>query len=319
MTNFFARATVVAVCCAALVGCGLRLETPDPAPVTPGVSEHARARAVADATALADAASALSATADEAVAPVLDDIATFCAAHVEALGETYDPSATPTTTPTGVATTPTDLLDQLATATSTAGAATDVVDDGDLARVLGSVTTSRGELTVRLAQALGVAVPKTAPAARDRDDPVDTLPSVAGPLKRFGVQASALVLAHDQAGYAFEVIAAQAPASSELRTTAVESAEHHRAQAATWARASGVDGTGDDPRRAQYQLPANLSDAATASTLAVDLERAVAQGAAAALAGSDPGARADILSDLRTASAAATTWGGTPQPLPGLA
>ncbi|MCL2423273.1 MAG: ferritin-like domain-containing protein [Micrococcales bacterium] len=322
MRNLLARAVLVTVCCTALVGCGLRLETDDPAPLTAGVSEHARARTVADAAALADAAWALADDADQAVAPVLDDIVAFSTTHIHALGETYEPGTTPSTAPgatptepAAVPTTTAGLLDLLATATSTCGADTDAVDDGDLARVLGSVTTSRGELTVRLAQALGVDVPATTPAPRAATDP---LPSAAGPLMRSPTRASALVLAHDQAGYAFEVVAALAVPKSDPRATAEASAEYHRGQASTWARDTGIAGTADDPRRAQYQLPDNLSDPAAVATMAISLEQAVAQGAAAGLADSDPGARAGLLAELRAATAAATTWGAPPQPLPGL-
>ena len=302
------RVALLAACVVALAGCGLRLETDGPAPPLPGPDEQVRAQTVTDAQALADAASALEPTADATLSPVLSDITTFSAAHIEALGGVYDsglPTSAPTTTPTS-APTPAGLLDLLATATTTAATDTDQVRDPALARVLGSVAVARGELTARLAEALDVEVPSTAPA------------SPAPPDASHPVVAPSLVLAHDQAGYAFEVIAAQAPAGSDLRGAAVTAAGYHRAQATAWARTGGFDGTSTDPRRAQYQLPDGLSDPATARALAVALEQAVAQAASAALADAAPGDRADLLADLGAATADATAWGATPDPLPGL-
>lgn len=326
MRNILARTALVAVCAVALVGCGLRLETADSAPPTPGPAEQARARTVADAVALADAASALASTADDTLSPVLADVAAFSTAHVEALGGTYD-SGRPTSTPTSAPPVPTlaELLDRLAAATTTAATDTDQVDDPDLARVLGSVTTARGELTVRLAEALGVEAPSTSvpgpadPSGPDPSSPGSSDPDPSDPDDLSDpVAATGLALAHDQAGYAFEVVAAQAPAGSDLRGAAQAAAEHHRAQATAWARAGGFDGTAGDPRRAQYQLPDGLADPETARTLAVSLEQAVAQAASAALADAAPGTRAGLLTDLRTATAAATAWGAAPEPLPGL-
>ncbi len=343
------RAALLMVCALALVGCGLRLDTSDAGPPSPGPSEQARARTVADALALADAASALSPTAGDTLAPVLDDLAAFSTAHAEALGGVYDPGLpTPSATtpsPRPVPTAP-ELLDQLAAATITAATDTDWVDDPDLARVLGSVATSRGELTMRLAEALGVETPavetpSTVPATPDADQPGATpsgatpsaatsaaaTPSATDAASSGLVSVSALALAHDQAGYAFEVVAAKAPVQTvadpaatgpDLRGTAEAAARAHRAQATVWAQAGGIDGTTADPRRSQYQLPGNLDDPTTARALAVSLEQAVAQAASAALASADPGARADLLADLRTASAAATSWGADPDPLPGL-
>lgn len=333
-----ARTALLLVCALALVGCGLRLDTSDAAPPSPGPVEQARARTVADAVALADAASALAPTADDTLSPVLADIATFSTAHVDALGGVYDsglptPNSATTPSPAPVPTAP-ELLDQLAAATTTAATGTDQVDDPNLARLLGSVATARGELTARLAAALGVEAPSTAPASSDTDQaeatPSSTAPSSTAPSDAATSSPTAvtgLALAHDQAGYAFEVIAAQAPVetvadpastTSDLRTTAQASAEYHRAQATAWAQVGGFDGTTADPRRVQYQLPGNLDDPTTAYALAVSLEQAVAQAASAALAQAAPGSRADLLADLRSSSAAATGWGADPEALPGL-
>ncbi|MCL2090565.1 MAG: ferritin-like domain-containing protein [Micrococcales bacterium] len=309
MRHALARTALLVVCAVTLVGCGLRLETSDVAPPSPGPAELARARTVVDAQTLVYAASALAPAADETLSPVLADIAAFSTAHVDALGGVYDsglPTSTPPPDPTPLPVpSSSELLDQLAAATTTAATDTDQVDDPDLAQVLGSVTTARGELTARLAEALGVETPSTAPAPppSDSSDPV---------------VATGLALAHDQAGYAFEVVAARAPTGSDLRTAAQTAAEHHRAQATVWARTGGFDGTVDDPRRAQYQLPDDLDDPTTVGTLAVELEQAVAQAAAAALTDAAPGTRADLLTDLRAATAAATGWGAAPEPLPGL-
>ncbi|MCL2850714.1 MAG: ferritin-like domain-containing protein, partial [Micrococcales bacterium] len=315
MNTTLARLALLTACCVGLVGCGLRMETSDPPVPTAGVCEHARARTVADATALADAASALAPDADAQVAAVLADITTFSAAHVQALGQTYTATPGPTDAPTVA--TPAALLAELATATTTAADDTDEVDDANLAQVLGSVATARAELVVRLADALDVAVPAAAAPPETLAVPSETVVNH-GPFALSPARATTLVLAHDQAGYAYEVIAAQAPSASELRATALAAAEHHRAQATVWARAGGFDGTNADPRRAQYLVPANLADAGAARTLARSLELAVAQGAAAALGETSPGARGPVLADLRGATAAATSWGAAPHALPGL-
>ncbi|MCL2455178.1 MAG: ferritin-like domain-containing protein [Micrococcales bacterium] len=306
---------VVVVALLATSACGVRLETPEPAAPSPGPVEQVRARTVDDALALSDAATAIAGEGTSLpteLAAVLSDVISFGQVHAAALGGVYDsglPTATPTLSPASspsAAVTPSMLLDQLAAAAVTASVDTDTLTDPDLARLVGSVAVARGELTQRLAQVLDVVDPAIAPppaeSPRAPDLPVSTV--------------QALALAHDQAGYGLEVIAAQARA--DLLTPALASAESHRARATAWARVGGFDGTEGDPRRVHYLLPDGLSDPDAARESAALLELAVAEACSAALAAAAPGTRASLLADLRAATAAADGWGAAPKALPGL-
>lgn len=349
----------------ALAGCGVRPETPAPTEPSPDATERVRARTVEDALTLADDADALAATGvDGTLAAVLTEIARVGAAHAAALGGRYDsglpePTSSPTATATSAATPPTgaELLVTLAAATRAAAADADRVDDGALARLLASVATSRGELTVRLAAAVSSPVPDTTPTAADAttnsppagpedtsatsgdgsatggsttaDDPAAAeassgpstgdASSTSSPTADVGppmVTAVALALAHDQTAYALEVVAAQQ--SGDLRTRAVTAAAQHRTQSQEWAVRGGVAGTDADPRRVAYSLPAGLDDAATASSLVASLETTLADTYATAVAQVAAGARSELVVSLRTATAAASSWGAPAPTFPGL-
>lgn len=186
-----------------LAGCALRLETPPPAEPSPDAVEQVRARTVADALDLGTAAEQAKATAEggaEAVAAVLDTVATFSAQHARQLGGVYDSGlddegdadgagsdeadsdgAAPegagsdgagsdeggAVEPSGSVRVPPatvqDVLDTLAATTSTARADAAAVEDGPLARLVASVAAARADLAARLAAALGVPDPTPAP------------------------------------------------------------------------------------------------------------------------------------------------------------
>ncbi|WP_159810782.1 DUF4439 domain-containing protein, partial [Cellulomonas citrea] len=320
MTSFVRRLALTLTLVLATAGCGVRLATPAPTEPSPGPVEQVRARTVADSLELAATATALAATGlAEPVAAVLAEVSAQSTAHAAALGGVYRsglPSSTPTATGTASAPVPTaaQLLTDLVAAAGTASVDTDTLTDGALARLVGSVATARTELAARLAAALGTPVPAPAPVAAPAPTGASTSPATPQPSPSTtslpAGTLSALVLAHDQAGYGLEVIAARG--GPEKRPATLAAARAQRADAERWAQAAGLAGTKSDPRRAQYALPAGLEQADVASTTAVSLLTAVAQAYGAALAAAPAGGRAALLTGLMVATAAARDLGGAP-------
>lgn len=335
---------LVVVVALALGACGLRAETPVPVEPSPDALEQVRARTVDDALELVGAADALAGTdAAEGVRAVLADVGTWSAAHVDALGGVYDSGLPePTAATTGPAPSPTavpgpdDVLADLVDAGATAAADADATADGTLGRLVGSVAVARRTLASRLADALGVPVPEPTAGAADgatgdgptaaaSDEPsadpsaTASQASPSGSATGTGTDADALValvLAHDEAGFGFEVLAARLDGAD--REAALTAASRHRAAATDHAEAAGVVGTARDPRRASYALPAGLQDAAVLTDLARRLETTVADAASAALVTTPAGSRAALLAELATATAAAARWGAAPVPFPGM-
>lgn len=314
----------------ALAGCDLRLEGPPPTEPTPGASELVRERTVADALALAAAATCARAVADEAAAPVLDDVTAFSTAHAGRLGGVYDsglPGATGTPAPSAVPATPDDVLAALRADAGTALTDAASVDDGALARLIASVAVSRRSLATRLAAALGEPEPAATPTPAE-SAPATLAPSVAPsatpapsgtPALPGGLtaeDAAALALAHDQAGFGLEVVAAKLDGDARASTYAAAAA--HRVAGEAWAQRAGIASSGADPRRAAYALPADVDDPDGARALAASLEAAVADAASAALVRATAGARDELLSELAGATAAAVGWGAAPTAFPGI-
>lgn len=316
-----ARALAVVALVLPLAACGLRLETPPPAEPSPDAVEQVRGRTAEDALDLAADAQALAATTpDGPVLDVLEDVAAHSALHAEEAGGRYDsglPQSTPSTTPT-VRPVP-DAAGLLATLVDDAAVATrdaDAVPDGPLARLVASVATSRAELAGRLAAATGLPLPAPDEGGdEDRPSPSPT-GSAATATAAHADALAAVALAHDEAGYAFEVLAARR--SGDARQDALATAARHRADGNRWALAAGVAGRGDDPRRAAYALPAALDDPAVIDDLARGVEQAVADAYATALATAPAGDRVPLVTGLREAHAAAAARGAAPVPFPGL-
>jgi len=328
----------------ALGGCGLRLETPPPVEPSPDAAELVRAGAVDDAltvAALATAARTTAAGSAEAVAAVLDDTVTFSTRHADELGGRYDsglpqPVATPTVTPSQAPTAePTEVLAALVETGGSALTAADQVPDGTMARLLASIGTARGQLAGRLAAALGVPVPTlpgsgpstgasaaAAPPVPDTTpttSPTSSAPAGAGAGLPDGLDraaAIALITAHDEAAYGFEVIAAKL--SGDQRAAAWAASRAHRDEADAWTTRAGLADTADDPRRPDYALPTGMDDPTVATALAARLEVAVADAFAVAVASTAPGSRGELIVTLRTASADSLTWGATPLAFPGM-
>jgi len=205
---------------------------------------------------------------------VLSRTADAATAHAAELGGVYvsglgDP--TPTTTPSVPA--PHDareVVDLLVSAAARSRAAAVSLTDGDLARLLASITLSRLQEARALAAAAGLpaagpAVPTTTSGAPATDVPA----GVSLPLS----QVSQLVLTEDQAGFAEEVAAAWLGGAT--RADVLARAENHRERARAWAVQASIAGTGADPRRVAYALPTGIHDAATAGAVIATVETAL--------------------------------------------
>jgi hypothetical protein len=305
----------------ALAGCDLRFESAPPAAPTPGAAERVRERTVTDALALAAAARSAEPVADKAAAAVLGDVAAFSTSHAQQLGGVYQrglPTPTTTTAPATVVATPDEVLGALRTDATTALADASAAADGATARLLAAVGVSRAELATRLAAALNEQAPAPTPSATPSAPaaPVPTDSAGATPAAPAAAQVAALVLAHDQAGFGLEVVAAKLAGAT--RTAAATAAAAHRGAAEAWAQRAKIAGTASDPRRAVYALPATVDDPAGARALAAGLEAGVAQAASAAIVGAPADARGDLIAELTSADAAATVWGAAATAFPGL-
>ncbi|WP_155859537.1 DUF4439 domain-containing protein [Cellulomonas sp. KRMCY2] len=347
------------VVAATATGCGLRLQTPPPAPLVPDEVEVVRQRATADAVALEVlATSAAGHTTDATVAALLGTVTDVCEQHLVALGGIYEPTpeATAATAPAtaapdgtvpedapdgtvpedavtddtvpGAAPTPdpspspaqADAVDPAAVVAllvetaASAQADAAAVPDGPLARLLASVATARMLVADALRVAAGLPLDGLDPALTAPFEVPDTVP---------GVPATALVTlvqSEDAIGMAWEIAAART--ADDPRAYAEQRAEQHRERAQHWAELGAVQGTGLDPRRSSYALPAALtataSDPAAVTTALADLEVQLAQSYASLVAAADPDGRSALVDALRDASRASTRLTGVIPAFPGL-
>lgn len=255
-------------------GCGMRLETPEPPAPTPDAAEVIRSEAVADATAIAQAAQA--AQTDPAAVVVTDRLAQVAAgslSHAETLGGTWTASGTSegTTTPdaTPSATAPTAAGDLPAAITSlTSGyeraRAGLAGSSGDTTQILASMALWRA----LAAHELAGAIPETAPE-----------------LPRGGIDGTALSLATfrdvdplvrglDAAAYAYEVLAAREDDAGRQASWKARAGTLRETGELVAGRA-GVAGTAADPRVAVYDVSSLVT--ADATTSAVGIETDVAR------------------------------------------
>lgn len=333
-TRLAAGALVLGLC-AGVTACGdLRREGGQPVTPSAGPVEQVRQSAAERATALASAAAAL----EDAVrtggaaavgAPAADPAALGTAlagvreaarAHLAGLGGVWVPfpeaspsaapeSASPGPSPSASAGAPTvpSLVAELTAAAAEAQEAVGTVADGDLARLLASIGLGEELWAARLTVLVGA----PAPAAPTADAP-DALPA--------GLAADALaplVASEDALGAAWELDAARS--SDGARDASAALAAAHRATAQAWARAAGLDGTPTDPRRAAYDLPAVLTDPASAP----EARTAVLAGLEDRLAGAwldlvpqaEPGARDALVAAARVAVTRAIGLAGAAIPV----
>ncbi|WP_199423810.1 DUF4439 domain-containing protein [Actinotalea solisilvae] len=320
-----------------LAGCGLRLETPAPQAPEPDAVETVRQRATADALALQVLADSLAASGAEAgLAAAAGTVAAASTAHLDALGGLYvafpdataapdasdasdatvdpDPAASPgptaTTVPSPV--TPDALVALLDSSAASARADAAAVEDGDLARLLASVTVARTQLADSVA-ALAALDPASRPALEPA--PLAGLPAGVDP-----ADVADVVQSEDALGFAWEVVAARRV--GDERSAAAARARSHREHAETWAVAAEVAATDSDPRRVAYALPPTVLDAAadpaaTAAELAA-LEVSLVASYAGLVAQADAGERTPLVDAMLTAARSATALTGQTPAFPGL-
>ncbi|TGO05923.1 hypothetical protein [Serinibacter arcticus] len=273
------RASVtLAACVAVLVGltsgCGVRLEQPEPPPVTADAAETARAGAVSDAEAIATAATA--AQSDPAAASVVDrlqQIAAASAAHAQDLGGEWagasgaaaDPaSETDGTADPSVAPPVTDLVGTVALLVTG-------YDDArsDLAQVPGSTATVLASVALWRALAAHEVVGTTgvAPAA-----PLPTGGTDTNALRLATFRdVDALVRGLDAAAYAYEVLAAR-DGDDARQTDWNRRAATLRRTAELLAARAGSTGGEADPREAIYDVGPLLDGDPVAAAIALETE-----------------------------------------------
>ncbi|GII99395.1 hypothetical protein Slu03_17730 [Sediminihabitans luteus] len=318
--------TLAAVLGLVLAGCGVRVDTPPPTEPSPDAQELVRSAAVTDAlTVGATARAAAASLADEggedadAVVPLLEQIADFSDQHVVQLGGVYDsglpdapeqpdPEATLAVSDGTVtekpAPTTADVLEALTGASARTRASAIGAEDGGLARLLASVSTSQVLSAERLATVSGVDLPETKVPAEPEVTTTAPPGAAAGDL-------ATLVESEDAAGYAYEVAAARSEGTTRSRSLALAAAHRERAQ--LLAEAAGIDGSATDPRRVAYALPEGA-----VADVAQEVELDLATGYAS-MAGTVLGEGRTPVLDLLTASQrAATTWGAPLVAFPGM-
>ena len=287
-TSRYVGATILLASLAtgALTGCSLRLETP-PVPVpSPDQYELLRDAAAHDEARVLDAlpaATAAIATGTGASTPGRDYFVQVEAAsatpHLDALGGVYVPfpSATPSpsTTPSPSASPPREqgvasLTRKVAEARDDDLAAALVAEDPDLALVLASIGLSHGaSLAVGVYQDAIAA--GSAPLASERRMPggafADLVPAAT---TLDGATLEGIIVAHDYAAYAYEVIAARS--SDDARTQALERSRIHARRADELVAIAGAD-----PRSPAYVIDdARFDDDATMAALASETEAGIA-------------------------------------------
>lgn len=297
----------------ALTGCGLRWQTPAPTEPSPHAAEELRRSAVADALTVQQKASAAAASAtDPAVGATLTQIAEFAESHVTALGGVYDsglgnlasPTPVDSSTPMPTTATPEDAVLALVSAAEHSTAAIDTVKDGEVARLLASISTSETLSARRLATQIGST---SADALAAAPLTVAEVPAGVG-----ASDLSTIVTAEDSAGYALEVQAALV--DGDQKSALVAAAATHRLLAEQWALASTVAATPQDPRRIAYVLPQGLD----AAGLVQQLDGGLSQSYATLVGISSQGSRTTPAALLLQSATEAAAWGAAPVAFPGL-
>jgi len=331
------RATTLAVAALALTGCGVRVETPPPPAPVPGPLEVVRQEAAVTSAELArDAAAAGEATLDQSLFAVLERIRLTSDEHVEALGGVYsteeggviDPATTDESELEGDEdeegdedaddegaddeapadpVSPHDLVVRLAEAAAAARGAADRLEDAPLAQLLAVVGTSRLLAADALARTLDI----DRPALGGTGVPT-VLPAGVG-----SVDLAAVAVAEDQAGFAFEIIAARSPEGT-IRNRALAAATRHRAASDAWVRLAGLTEPGLDPRSVSYALGGTADTEESRKELGASLEDALVTSYAALVALADAGGRAELAELHTLAAESARRWGQAPGVLPGL-
>lgn len=325
MTGRLLRASAVSVAVLALAACSWRLETPPPEWPSPSPetlvrdAAAAREQAVVDAT--PDGAGASGST--TARAAVLSEIEAVAApARLEALGGLYVPypDASPSPSPSDGAL---DLIGASMDARDGHLAEALVTDDPALALLLSSAGLSHALSSWYSGWVEDAIAQSTEPVVSVRLLDSPALPD-AGPVpSATGVDAAVLadlVVMHDQARYAYEVLAARA--ADEERDQWLARRDLQDARATALAQLPGVE----DRRESVYVLLGDDSgDAAARLATAQDLETVAGETYATMLDGADADDMPWLLHAAFDAYAQAAAFGEptaasyTVPPLPGVA
>lgn len=321
------RGITLALACALLLGgCGVRLDSPPPTEPVPDPVEIVRRTAVDDALLVAEQARLVQERegTKKAVAEVLAHVEDDSAQHVAQLGGVYSsglesrsttpsPSASPTARPG-----PGRVLSTLTDAAARNATAADVCEDGELARLLASISASQRLAARELADATGEPRPSEArPTVPGTDAEQEATPGAEPTTPPAGLASedlNSLVLAEDSAGYAFEVRAARTD-DDGVRTRLLDRARVHRERAEDWAVVAEVSETEKDPRRSAYELP---DGGLAPSDVVRQVENRLAANYASIVGLAEPGTRAAATVLLVDSAATLHAWGADVPPFPGL-
>ena len=239
--------------------CGVRWETePSPAPSPDAVTIQRDL--------LADAEAAVITASDAASGLLADHARNAAQAHLDVLGGVYVafPDASPTPTPTASPAPVPSLADAIDAAREVAAEVANTSTDGDLAFVAASIDIEWALVAWWDAPADDVDGPLPLPAAPGVPSTDDFIPP--GVTTVSDEELTALALAHDEARFAYETMAAQE--FGPRREAALARAAIHAARGE--ALAARVD---EDPRTPLYQLrDTDLLDAETRASLARSIE-----------------------------------------------
>ncbi|MFW2513603.1 hypothetical protein ACNI3K_07465 [Demequina sp. SO4-13] len=291
MTAPLLRASAVAVAVLSLAACSWRVETPPPEWPSPGPVTQMRDAAAEREQAVLDATGhgAGAAGATTAQASVLSEIeAGATQERLDALGGLYVPYPDQSPSPSSSGE-PRDLIALAMSARDGHLADARVAEDPDLAFLLSSAGLSHALSSWYAGWVADAITESTQPIVAERTIRSDELatdqPAPATTSVDPDVVAELAVM-HDQAGYAYEVLAARS-ADAE-RDQWIARRDIHRDRAAALTQLPGVE----DRRDAVYSLPGDgtAGSAARAAT-AVDLETHAAQTYAGML---DGAAAADL-------------------------
>jgi len=271
--RFMTTSFVIALLGATLVGCGWRLETPDPGPPSPDANEQAR-----DAAAIAEAAFIESLEYADPIGPggewLIEYETRAAPAHLEALGGVYDPfpevsptpSVSPTASPTVAPFGPFSFSRFAGLARNAALEGALTVEDPDLALLLASIGLShaaalrlQSEEDILFLQSKGdptvaddaMPVSDAISPSADRPLPLSSTPVLAsfGPALLVPEETALpeetleeLIVLHDDAAYVSEVVAARAEGS--LRGVAYQRSLLHQARAEALAALAEADPRG---------------------------------------------------------------------------
>jgi hypothetical protein len=329
---------VLALTVGATSGCSdLRLEGAQPTTPSAGPVEQVRQRAAEQAIALAASASGLESAlrtggGGAVGAPAADPTALATAlagareaarTHLDDLGGVWvpfpdaSPSSAAPQSPSADEGTPAaspSSAGDVAAFVSALGAAAEAtqadaatVTDRTLARLLASIGLADELWAARLATLAGLPAPAGTPPAAPTGVPAGLSPDALAPL----------IASEDALGAAWEVVAARSADAARDHAAALATA--HRDTAQAWAKAAGLAGVAGDPRRAAYQLPAVLTDPASApearTAVLAGLEDRLAGTWLDLVAQAEPDGRGALVSAARTAVTRAIELSGAAIPV----